>query len=32
VAAAAGYIDELIMPWQTRGRVSWALRSLEGRP
>ena len=28
VAAAAGYVDELIMPAQTRRRVSWALRSL----
>jgi len=27
-AAAAGYIDELIAPDQTRARVAWALRSL----
>ncbi len=30
VAAAAGYIDELIEPAQTRARVAWALRSLRG--
>ena len=29
VAAAAGAIDELIAPEQTRQRVAWALRSLE---
>ena len=29
VAAAAGHIDELIEPKQTRRRVAWALRSLE---
>jgi acetyl-CoA carboxylase carboxyltransferase component len=28
VAAAAGYVDELIAPEQTRSRVAWALRSL----
>ena len=28
VAAGAGYIDELIAPQATRGRVAWALRSL----
>jgi len=28
VAAAAGAIDELIAPEQTRSRVAWALRSL----
>jgi acetyl-CoA carboxylase carboxyltransferase component len=28
VAAATGYIDELIAPPDTRGRLSWALRSL----
>lgn len=28
VAAAAGYVDELIEPDQTRARVAWALRSL----
>jgi acetyl-CoA carboxylase carboxyltransferase component len=28
VAAAAGYIDELIAPERTRARVAWALRSL----
>jgi acetyl-CoA carboxylase carboxyltransferase component len=28
VAAAAGYVDELIAPPATRGRVAWALRSL----
>jgi acetyl-CoA carboxylase carboxyltransferase component len=30
VAASSGYVDELIAPAQTRARVSWALRSLEG--
>ena len=29
VAAAAGCVDELISPWETRPRVAWALRSLE---
>jgi acetyl-CoA carboxylase carboxyltransferase component len=28
VAAAAGHVDELIMPTQTRRRVAWALRAL----
>ena len=28
VAAGAGFIDELIAPQATRGRVAWALRSL----
>jgi acetyl-CoA carboxylase carboxyltransferase component len=30
VAAAAGYVDELITPGETRERLSWALRSLAG--
>jgi acetyl-CoA carboxylase carboxyltransferase component len=30
VAAASGYVDELIMPSETRTRVAWALRSLGG--
>jgi acetyl-CoA carboxylase carboxyltransferase component len=29
VAAAAGFVDELIEPPETRSRVAWALRSLE---
>jgi acetyl-CoA carboxylase carboxyltransferase component len=29
VAAQTGYIDELIAPRETRGRLAWALRSLE---
>ncbi len=29
VAAAAGYVDELIAPSETRARVAWALRSLQ---
>jgi acetyl-CoA carboxylase carboxyltransferase component len=29
VAASTGYVDELIAPHETRGRVAWALRSLE---
>jgi methylmalonyl-CoA decarboxylase subunit alpha len=29
VAAAAGHIDELIAPEQTRSRLTWAFRSLE---
>jgi acetyl-CoA carboxylase carboxyltransferase component len=28
VAAAAGYVDELIAPAETRPRIAWALRSL----
>ncbi|MFZ0042038.1 MAG: carboxyl transferase domain-containing protein [Solirubrobacteraceae bacterium] len=30
VAAATGYVDELIAPGDTRGRLSWALQSLGG--
>jgi acetyl-CoA carboxylase carboxyltransferase component len=30
VAAAAGFVDELIEPASTRSRLSWALRSLRG--
>ncbi len=30
VAAATGYIDELISPSDTRGRLEWAFRSLGG--
>ncbi len=29
VAAATGYVDELIEPWETRGRLAWALGTLE---
>jgi acetyl-CoA carboxylase carboxyltransferase component len=29
VAAAAGYVDELIAPTATRARVAWAFRSLQ---
>ena len=29
MAAASGYIDELIEPVETRNRVAWALRSLD---
>jgi acetyl-CoA carboxylase carboxyltransferase component len=29
VAAAAGYVDELIAPSETRSRLGWALRSLQ---
>jgi propionyl-CoA carboxylase beta chain len=29
VAARNGYIDELILPHETRARVAWALRSLQ---
>ncbi len=32
VAAATGYVDELIAPSQTRSRLSWALGSLGGAP
>ena len=32
VAAAGGYIDELIAPDDTRARLSWALQSLGGAP
>jgi acetyl-CoA carboxylase carboxyltransferase component len=28
VAAAAGHIDELVTPAQTRSRLAWAFRSL----
>jgi acetyl-CoA carboxylase carboxyltransferase component len=31
VAAAAGYVDELIAPADTRARLKWAYRSLDGR-
>ncbi|HEV3054121.1 MAG TPA: carboxyl transferase domain-containing protein, partial [Solirubrobacteraceae bacterium] len=30
VAAASGHIDELIAPHETRDRLAWAFRSLEG--
>ena len=30
-AAASGYIDEVIAPAETRKRLAWAIRSLEGR-
>jgi methylmalonyl-CoA decarboxylase subunit alpha len=30
-AAADGFVDEVIEPWQTRERLAWALSSLEGR-
>ncbi|MBM3667406.1 MAG: methylmalonyl-CoA carboxyltransferase [Actinobacteria bacterium] len=30
-AAAAGFVDEVIEPAQTRARLSWALSALEGR-
>jgi acetyl-CoA carboxylase carboxyltransferase component len=30
VAARSGYVDELIAPSETRARVAWALRSLQG--
>ncbi len=30
VAARAGFIDELITPGETRGRLAWAFRSLAG--
>jgi len=30
-AAAGGFVDEVIEPWQTRERLAWALSSLEGR-
>ena len=29
-AAAAGFIDEIVEPAQTRGRLAWALRTLAG--
>jgi acetyl-CoA carboxylase carboxyltransferase component len=32
VAAATGYVDELIAPSQTRARLSWALQSLDPAP
>jgi len=31
LAAATGYVDELIEPWETRARLAWAFRTLEGR-
>jgi acetyl-CoA carboxylase carboxyltransferase component len=30
VAAAGGFVDELIAPEQTRGRLEWAFRTLDG--
>jgi acetyl-CoA carboxylase carboxyltransferase component len=30
VAVRAGYVDELITPMETRSRLAWSLRSLEG--
>jgi acetyl-CoA carboxylase carboxyltransferase component len=30
-AAASGFVDEVIEPWQTRERVAWALAALEWR-
>ena len=30
IAAASGYVDELIAPAHTRARLEWAFRSLEG--
>ncbi|MGB0095862.1 MAG: carboxyl transferase domain-containing protein [Solirubrobacteraceae bacterium] len=30
VAASTGYVDELIAPSETRSRVAWAFRSLQG--
>jgi acetyl-CoA carboxylase carboxyltransferase component len=30
-AAASGFVDEVIEPWQTRERLAWALASLESR-
>ena len=30
VAAAGGYVDELVTPGETRSRLAWALRSLAG--
>jgi acetyl-CoA carboxylase carboxyltransferase component len=30
-AAAAGFVDEVIEPWQTRDRLAWALATLERR-
>lgn len=30
-AAANGFVDEVIEPAETRGRLAWALRALEGR-
>ncbi len=31
VAAETGYVDELISPGQTRSRLAWAFRTLDGR-
>jgi acetyl-CoA carboxylase carboxyltransferase component len=31
VAAARGYVDEVIMPWETRARLASGLRLLEGK-
>jgi acetyl-CoA carboxylase carboxyltransferase component len=31
MAAATGYVDELIEPWETRGRLAWAFGTLEAR-
>ena len=30
IAASTGYVDELIAPGETRGRLEWAFRSLRG--
>jgi acetyl-CoA carboxylase carboxyltransferase component len=30
-AAASGFVDEVIEPWQTRERLAWALAALEWR-
>jgi len=30
-AAASGFVDEVIQPWQTRERLAWALAALESR-
>jgi acetyl-CoA carboxylase carboxyltransferase component len=30
-AAAAGFVDEVIEPWETRDRLTWALTVLERR-
>jgi len=30
-AAASGFVDEVIEPWQTRERLAWAFESLERR-
>ena len=30
MAVAEGHVDELVEPTQTRGRLQWALRVLDG--